>query len=311
MTFSLTSLFCSRLCLLLLCYIENGGAMQVISLSRFAVKGLGPDCLEEVCFEELGDTFPDDRRYALLESPTNPTQFDPQHPEWLHKDNFLCAFTAPELLARYITEYSSTTEGKRLLTVWKRDATDPRKREDQPLLGPVDLGTECGRTELGQFFSHESGRTVECVSAQSQKHEHQFGNTRSGVRERGDTRTVHLINAATVRDISDKLKLSNSLNPLRFRPNIVVDYLEPWSEFDLVGKTIQCESSGLQFDIISRTVRCAGVGIDPLDPETGNLDIPQLLQENFPQHGPYLGVYAVVSSPGNIRLGDTLSLAEN
>ena len=36
------------------------------------------------------------------------------------------------------------------------------------------------------------------------------------------------------------------------------------------------------------------MGVDPLHPDLGTLDIPNLLTKHFPKHGPYLGVYAVV-----------------
>ena len=36
------------------------------------------------------------------------------------------------------------------------------------------------------------------------------------------------------------------------------------------------------------------------------LDMPGLLQRHFPEHGPYLGVYAQVSTAGTIRVGDAV-----
>jgi MOSC domain-containing protein YiiM len=38
------------------------------------------------------------------------------------------------------------------------------------------------------------------------------------------------------------------------------------------------------------------------------LDIPELLIKHFPEHGPYLGVYAVVDAPGKLSTGDTFEI---
>lgn len=309
---------------------KNYNAMRVTSLHRYAVKGLSDDAIKSVQFKAGDGTFPDDRRFALLyESSDN--EFDPEDPDWLHKGNFLCAFTAPELLATLDTEYriAAAAEGdqnvndeqnscKRLLTVWRRES----KRSSPPLLGPVDLATQAGRHLTGQFFSELCGRKVSCVFANTngnvkkqldQQHGHQFGNTSAGIKNNdGDTRTVHIINSNTVREFSDTVFGAESgefLSSTMFRPNIIVDGLEPWAEFDLIGKTIevvpsdheefgtkeeQGSSSPLRFQIVSRTVRCAGVGVDPLRPDLEVIDIPGLLAKKFPKHGPYLGVYAII-----------------
>ena len=202
---------------------------------------------------------------------------------------------------------------QRLLTVWERDEDGKSKKGSSgAVLGPIDLAQESGRSELASFFSSISDEEVVCVAADSKQHTHQFGNTRSGVKTRGDTRTVHIINAETVKQFSDAIGCP--LNPSRFRPNIVVDGLEPWAEFDLVGKSIATKSESgeeLILDIVSTTVRCEGVGVDPLDKSAGVMPIPALLSKHFPQYGPYLGVYAVIREGGKLSIGDTMSLCKD
>lgn len=313
-------------------------SMRVTSLDRYPVKGMGPSQLTSVCINNTGETFPDDRRFALLKKErASKKEFDPQNADWIHKENFLCAFSAPELMAKYACGYSivgsdadvvsyaepwDDVSGKgsdnaentqRLLTIWERDEDGKSKKgTSDAVLGPIDLAQESGRSDLASFFSSISGEEVVCVAADSKEHTHQFGNTRSGVKARGDTRTVHIINAETVKQFSDAIGCP--LNPSRFRPNIVVDGLKPWAEFDLVGKSIAMKrESGGEFilDIISTTVRCEGVGVDPLDKSAGVLPIPALLSKHFPQHGPYLGVYAVIREGGKLSIGDTMSLCKD
>ena len=339
--------------------------MRIASLHRYAVKGLSGDSIESVKLEEGDGTFQDDRRFALLYA-GNDNDFDQNNPQWLHKDNFLCAFTAPELLATLRTEYQVLDDDRRMLTVWNRHGNNDKQSSSTPLL-VADLGCAAGRDETSVFFSELCGKKVVCVCASndatpstsqnvnhddvtsescnsklSRKHTHQFGNTSSGVKNNnGDTRTIHIVNSNTVKQFSNAIQhhleqqykegvggrdnIIDSIQPTRFRPNVVVDGLEPWLEFDLIGKTIEVvpnqsnddegdhtKSTPLRFRITSRTVRCAGIGVDPLQPELGIIDVPKLLTKHYPQHGPYLGVYAVVEgySGGNICVGDTFRVVD-
>lgn len=287
----------------------------VTGLFRHAVKGLSADSLESVRIAHSRDTFPDDRRFALLYE-KNQDKFEESNPDWLHKENFLCAFTDPRLMARYEAEYRivqplEEEEGttQRLLSL-----RDRKSRE--VVLGPQDLATLKGREALGDFFSKQSGLPVRCVSADQNnpQQKHQFGNTSSGWKQRKDTRTIHLVNANTVRQLSEKCNMP--LNPTRFRPNMVVEGWEPWAEFDWIGKTLELHATSntdqkpMKLSILSKTVRCDGVSIDPLDPDT-IVDIPKVLVQHFPEHGPYLGIYAAIDDSGEISLGDTLRLASS
>ena len=288
----------------------NNNCIRIVSLYRYAIKGLSGDAFESVQLEHEGDTFPDDRKYALLKYPD---KFDPMKPQWLHKENFLCAFTNPQLMAKYKSKYeilpsSSSTKNKNILTIWKKDSNFGFKSNQLPDC-QVDLETQLGREKLAQYFSEESQQSLTCVCSSTGEKKHQFGNTSSGVKARNDTRTIHIINAATVRQVSSVLGIP--LRPERFRPNIIIDGCEPWSEFDWVDSTIFINNNNenVQMDVIRTTVRCAGVSIDP-DTYTGNkedeVDIPTLLQKHFPQYGPYLGVYAILKSPGTISIGDSI-----
>ncbi|KAL7546890.1 hypothetical protein ACHAWF_013869, partial [Thalassiosira exigua] len=307
--------------------ISYDGA-TVSSLFRYAVKGLSGDAIRSARLRPGEGTFEDDRRYALLYDDGDGggrEKFDGEDPEWLHKENFLCAFTAPELLATLDTDYRIEGQGdidaRRFLAVWDRKLG----RSSPPLLGPVDLAHASGREATSEFFTDLCGRKVQCVVADGNRHSHQFGNTSSGVKNNeGDTRTLHIINEHTVRRLSEAaFGADDVLSSARFRPNVVVNNLEPWAEFDLIGKTIEVvpasregdgggtenEPPSLRLRVVSRTVRCAGVGVDPLRPELGTADIPDLLIKHFPEHGPYLGVYAVVDDPscgGTMSVGDKL-----
>lgn len=263
------------------------GPPHVLSMSRWAVKGLSSDPLSAVSLLP-GETMPNDRRYALLDLSSS-VSFDPSRPEWIHKGSFLCAFTSATLLRNYRTSFNDDTS---TLSVYS--SSDPPST--RPLL-EESLDTASGKIATAAFFSAASQRSLELVSARSDTHTHQFGNTGSGGKHNNDTRTVHIVNAATVRNVCEVFGLD--LSPERFRSNLVIDGVAPWKEFDWVGKNIKVGT--VTFRVLSRTVRCAGVS----DDEKG-LDIPGLLQEHFPQHGPYLGIYAQCVGGGTISLGDTI-----
>jgi uncharacterized protein len=324
----------------------------VTGLHRFAVKGLSADTLPQVTFTERGETFPDDRRYALLlDNKAAANNFKPG--EWLHKENFLCAFTAPKLLAQLESSYRIINNVPPSSSEQQGDKTEQKHQHQQQglltireratgieLLAETNLATAQGRLKLGDFLSKRCGQTVTCVTGDSsstqKKQDFQFGNTSSGVQKNnGNTRTIHMVNENTVQEVSKKLGID--LNPTRFRPNIVFRGPPAWSEFDWIDKCLQVVGSdgrggggsstssngggihdsddsspnGLKMRVISRTVRCQGVSVDPLDdPNLNEVDIPGLLAKHFPQHGPYLGVYAVIESPGTLAVGQELAIVE-
>jgi hypothetical protein len=131
---------------------SSNDVFQVTGLQRFAVKGLSPDPLETV--ELTSSTFPDDRRYALWktakkEKPEESWKED----TWMHKENFVCAFTHPKALAQFETSYNRQDDNLTL-----RDRVTGRLR-----LGPIALATETGRTQLAEFVTQETGVPVQCV----------------------------------------------------------------------------------------------------------------------------------------------------
>ena len=271
--------------------VLSSSQAEVTHLHRFAVKGLDRDVLQSVTLQP-GDAFPLDRRWALIRADRT-HQFDPDAPSWIHKQEFLCAFTRNELLASFETSVRDDTSE---LVVRSRDSSTELLRAR---LDDID-GGGCARVEA--FFSHAAGEPVALVRASDgTPRPHQFGNTGSGLSASGDVRTIHLVNARTVDALAAAAGVA--LDPGRFRANVILDGLEPWAEFSWVGRHFQLGSARL--NCIKRTVRCAGVNVDA---RTGSgradLDIPALLTRHFPQHGPYLGVYAQVVSAGEVRIGD-------
>jgi uncharacterized protein YcbX len=111
---------------------------------------------------------------------------------------------------------------------------------------------------------------------------------------------VSLINLASVRDL--EMRLGLPVDPLRFRGNVLIDALPPWSEFDLVDRVLAL-SSGLRLRVTKRIERCAATNVDPA---TGlrDLQIPKALMQFYGHVD--CGIYAEVLSSGALAAGDLL-----
>lgn len=268
---------------------------SVRALHRFAVKGLERDELPSVLLS-ANEGFPSDRRWALHFDDAKP--FDHAKPEWLHKSNFLCVFTATELLAGFVTAFDDATA---TLRVWRRSAQQPGAAREGDELLAARLDEEEGRVAAATFFSDACGRGCSVVTAGAA---HQFGNTGSGLKASGDLRTVHLVNENTVAALSEACGVA--LHPDRFRPNLIVGGgLPAWEEFRWVGREVRLGEATLR--VISRTVRCEGINADARHGSfEADVGIPGLLDKHFPEHGPYLGVYAQVVEGGRVRVGDAV-----
>ena len=262
-------------------------APVVTNLWRAAVKGLDGDELQEAeLFPRLG--LPSDRRWALRyddvegEAPAGP-------PGWLHKSNFLCSFTAGPLLRDFRCAFND--QGQELAVV-SRVTGEERLR--------VRLSDEHGRALLEEFFGSVCGRKLRLVQG-----EH-FGNTPKGsTMGSGDLPIIHIVNAETVAAVS-MCKGVPALHPSRFRANITIAGLPAWEEFGMVGGEIAI--GGARLKVLSRTVRCDATRVDYSHPDEPEADVPALLQRHFPEHGPFLGIYAQVLQAGPVKVGDSVSV---
>ena len=146
--------------------VLSSSQAEVTHLHRFAVKGLDRDVLQSVTLQP-GDAFPLDRRWALIRADRT-HQFDPDAPSWIHKQEFLCAFTRNELLASFETSVRDDTSE---LVVRSRDSSTELLRAR---LDDIDGG---GRARVEAFFSHAAGEPVALVRAsEGTPRPHQFGN---------------------------------------------------------------------------------------------------------------------------------------
>jgi hypothetical protein len=133
-----------------------------------------------------------DNNGALLSRPDEATAFNPANPGWLHKSNFLCAYTANELLGALETSYDDATSR---LVVWKRElgSDDARSSSGDELLSER-LNDPAGRAAVEAFFGRASNRTVKLVCGG--KGQHHFGNTQQGFKACSTGAIIHIVSTS-------------------------------------------------------------------------------------------------------------------
>ncbi len=113
---------------------------------------------------------------------------------------------------------------------------------------------------------------------------------------------ISILNLASLRELEKAAGVK--IDPLRFRPNIIIDGVPPWQEFGWAGKTGQLGSAEIYFT--KPTGRCLATHANP---ETGTRDLKtmHLLKDNFGHT--QMGVYAQIRRDGMVSLDDTLELS--
>ena len=250
-------------------------AIRITDICRYPVKGMSGEELEEVVLS-AGLGLPDDRRFALSHGST---AFDVKAPQWMPKSNFLM-LAKNEKLAQLKTRFDSQSGelaiergGKQVV---KAKITDPM-----------------GRMIASQFFAGFFGEEARGAPKLIEAPGHMF----SDVREK----CVSIINLASVRDLERVAR--TSLDPLRFRGNLLIEGAGPWEEFKWVGQEI--EISGVRLKVFSEIKRCPATSVNPATAER-DINVPQTLQRGFGHFN--MGVYAEVLNDGKISRGDKIKL---
>ena len=186
-----------------------------------------------------------------------------------------------ERLARLETRYDDSTQ---ILTIL---------REGKPVTR-AEIGSPMGRSILEQFFAafmrEELRGPPKVLSAPEN---FRFTDSKTGF--------VSLINMASVRDVARVLNVE--VDPLRFRGNILLEGLEPWQEFDFVGKSLRIGKAELT--VTKRTERCAATNVNPVT-AARDLNIPNSLMRAFGHVD--CGIYAKITEGGDIAVQDKVAL---
>jgi uncharacterized protein YcbX len=253
------------------------GEPRVASLYRYPVKGLSGEKLTSVNLA-VGRTFPMDRAFAFENGPSG---FDPGEPKWLPKTMFLCLMRNAPLAALSSRYYDASG----MLTI----------EQDGEIVALGDLASPVGRHALEDFFEHYMGGAkrgpIRFLAAPG----HSFSDLARKV--------VSIINLESLADLERTTR--QSLHPLRFRANLYVEGMTPWSEHRLIGRRLSIGASELK--VIKTTSRCAATDVNP-DTAERDIDVPDALTRRTGEID--CGIYAEVTRAGRIAEGDTITIGE-
>lgn len=246
----------------------------VTALYRYPVKTFAAEALQSAPLIP-GQSFPADRMYALQTSRVAATE--KSNDEVVPGLLFLRLLRTPVLAGLSVKFDDATHE----LTV-TRGGTE---------LISANLASGDGRKRFETFVRTGLGPDYKTGVYVVAKSERDFS--------RGMDTYLHIINLASIRDLEQRI--GAPVDPLRFRPNVVIDGLPAWSELDMLDRKFTI--NGATLDVIERAERCPATTCDP---QTGisDIKIPDILRATF-KHKDF-GIYARVVEGGTLTIGDTI-----
>ncbi len=235
----------------------------VQQICRFPVKGLNSETLEQASLTP-GRGIPDDRRFGVVYGTGTGA-----------KRGFF-QLTREEKLAQLRVAYDP--EGP----------TVTLSRQGRQVV-TADPSDQTGRMLLNQFFAG--------FLAGSPRGTPSFQELDDSTRDAFLPEPISIINLASVRDVERVAR--QTVDPRRFRGNLMIDGLPAWSEFAWLDREITIGTAKLK--VLGRTERCAATNVNP-DTAERDMNIPLTLRKGFGHLD--MGVYAEVIEGGEIKPGD-------
>lgn len=248
---------------------------RVTHIWRHPIKSHGREEVQTVQLA-AGKTMPWDRVWAIGHEAS---KFDEQAPEWAHCANFIRGSKAPSLLA--ITAQTDEATGRITLRHPERPTivVNPDHPDDAAALIAWVRPLVPENRAQPHSVAKAPGRGMTDTSFPS----------------------ISINAFASLRALSQEI--GQDLQMTRFRGNFWVEGLEPWEEFEWVGRELKAGTATLA--VKERITRCTATTANP---ETGKVDADTLgaLQDGWGHKD--FGVYVEVAISGTVSVGDTLDL---
>ncbi|MEP4195609.1 MAG: MOSC N-terminal beta barrel domain-containing protein [Aliishimia sp.] len=242
---------------------------QIAQLWRYPIKGLGAESLKDI---EVSPErpFPLDRAWAVLENGGDTSS------GWRPCRNFLRGAKGPSLMA-----LKARTEGE----------TIHFSHPDRPdfAFTPGNQKTEDVFFDwLAPIYPAERKQPMEVVES-----------PKEGMADVSFA-SVSIMNLSSLQAVSQKA--GQLMDVRRFRGNIWLEDIDPWAEFDLIGKTLSIGE--VRLEVVEPITRCRATEANPA---TGLRDVStlQLLKEHF-GHSEF-GVNARVKVSGRMAIADKVT----
>lgn len=257
--------------------MTDNTSARLEGIYRYPIKGLTAEPLVSAELKRA-ETLPFDRAYAFE---NGPGPFDPNAPKHLPKMHFVMLMRN-EQLASLRAQFDDATQ----VLALHQHGNDVARG---------DLTTAEGRAALESAIA----RVVTTGLRGSPRIVASPGHSFSDV----SAKCVHIINLESVRAL--EAKMGTTLDPLRFRPNLIIDGLPAWSELDMLGYKLRVGEAVLE--IFKRTERCAATNVNPTT-ALRDQKIPSFLSRTY-GHTDF-GVYARVIEGGCISNGNAVTISE-
>lgn len=251
----------------------------VTQISRFPVKGLSGDVIPEVQLQS-GRGIPGDRMFALALSET---EFDPFRPQPLPKTKFVVLMRFAKL-ASLQSAYDPAT-----FTLVLRQAGH--------VIAAGSLANAAGCRAIEQAIADVLGSELTGLPRITSAEGHRF--TDVSVHSPLLMEAVSIINLASVRAFGQQIGCE--VDPRRFRANLLIDGLAPWSEFDLLERDFFI--GDVLVKGVRRTRRCPATEVNP-DTAERDLRLPLELKQLYGHTD--LGIYVSVLTDGTLKPGDAI-----
>jgi uncharacterized protein YcbX len=246
-------------------------------LSRFPIKGMTAEQLTSVTLSS-GEGVPGDRLYGFARYNSG---FDPANPQPLPKQRFVVLVNEAKLAG---LESHFNQDSLQLEIILSQETHH------------FDMSTPegCQRAELFLYETLSLSDKEPPVFVSSSPH--RFTDV--------SVDSVEMMNAISVLNLTSVHELEKmidaEIDPARFRANIEIDGLPPFSELEAIGSTLAF--SGVELKIVARTKRCAATEVNPTSAER-DMKIPYLIKNNLGHAD--MGVYVSVASGGKLSIGQS------
>lgn len=158
---------------------------------------------------------------------------------------------------------------------------------------------------VSQWFSNQLGMDVRLVfMPQDTKREvdQKYALNKEDIVSFADGYPVLIVNMASLNDLNSRLKTKVPIN--RFRPNIVVDSLQPYQEDDWHNFKVK----DAELAVVKKCSRCVMVNVDS---DTGSKEVEVLAElSNYRKanNKVYFGMNAIPLKTGAISVGDMIEV---
>lgn len=251
--------------------------MRIENLYRYPVKGLSAEPLGAADVTP-GNALPWDRAFALAQGDA---QFDPAHPVFLRKSNFMCLLKNAGIAGLH----AAFDPASGLLNIRAPDGT-------AIVTSPL---TPDGRLALAAFLTAFLGDEARGTPVFHHVPGHVFDDQRSPA--------ISLVSLPTLAQFERDIGAPR--DAMRFRSNLYISGSAPWAEFDWVGHRLAIGTA--VFRVVKRTNRCNATQVNPANAERDADPVRELMRT----YGhPDLGVHMEVDRAGRIAVGDSLALID-